>query len=152
MEYQYTYSTPLGTLQIITDEEAVTKIFFGEKDRKATVEKTPLIEKVIQQLEEYFQGKRTEFELPLNPQGTPFQKRVWEALRTIPYGETRTYKQVAEMVGNPKACRAVGMANNRNPLPIVIPCHRVIGGNGKLVGYAGGLSVKEFLLSLEKVK
>ena len=88
--------------------------------------------------------------MPLAPKGTSFQQKVWAALREIPYGETRSYKEIAAMVGNEKACRAVGMANNRNPLPIFIPCHRVVGANGKLVGYAGGLDVKTFLLNLEK--
>ena len=88
--------------------------------------------------------------MPLAPKGTPFQQKVWAALQEIPYGETRSYKEIAAMVGNEKACRAVGMANNRNPLPIFIPCHRVVGTNGKLVGYAGGLDVKTFLLELEK--
>ena len=95
-------------------------------------------------------GKRKEFDLPLLLKGTPFQKQVWEALLNIPFGETRSYKQIAEAIGNPKAVRAVGMANNKNPLLIVVPCHRVIGANGKLVGYAVGLDKKEFLLKLEK--
>lgn len=99
---------------------------------------------------EYLDGDRKEFDLPLGVEGTPFQKAAWDALLTIPYGETRSYKQMAELVGNPKACRAIGLANNRNPISIVIPCHRVIGANGKLVGYGGGLHIKEQLLAIEK--
>ena len=95
-------------------------------------------------------GKRIRFDLPLNPRGTEFQQQVWKAMCDIPYGETRSYKQIAETIGNPKAVRAVGMANNRNPLLIVIPCHRVIGANGKLVGYGAGIAMKEYLLKLEK--
>ncbi|WP_316558234.1 methylated-DNA--[protein]-cysteine S-methyltransferase [Methanimicrococcus hongohii] len=101
------------------------------------------------QLEEYFSGERKEFTVPLAPAGTPFMKNVWEALCTIPYGKTATYKEIANAVGNPKACRAVGMANNKNPIAIFIPCHRVIGSSGKLVGYAGGTDVKQKLLILE---
>ena len=104
----------------------------------------------VKELEEYFQGKRKVFTVPCVPKGTDFQKRVWEALIQIPYGETRTYKEIAAAAGNPKASRAVGMANNRNPIPIIIPCHRVIGTNGSLTGYAGGLKVKEYLLKLER--
>ena len=104
----------------------------------------------VKELEEYFKGKRKEFTVPCRPEGTDFQKRVWEALTRIPYGETRTYKEIAAEAGNPKASRAVGMANNKNPVPIIIPCHRVIGSDGKLTGYAGGLGVKEFLLNLER--
>ncbi|XCP86408.1 methylated-DNA--[protein]-cysteine S-methyltransferase [Roseburia hominis] len=109
----------------------------------------PLVTRAISQITEYLEGKRQEFTLPLAPQGTPFQQAVWRALRTIPYGETRCYSEIAQMVGNPKACRAVGMANNRNPIIILIPCHRVVGKNGSLVGYAGGLDIKEKLLELE---
>jgi methylated-DNA-[protein]-cysteine S-methyltransferase len=98
---------------------------------------------------EYLKGERKEFDLPLNPKGTDFQKRVWKALCEIPYGETRSYKQIAETIGNPRAVRAVGMANHRNPLLIVVPCHRVIGADGKLVGYAAGIDKKAFLLQLE---
>lgn len=99
---------------------------------------------------EYLKGERTTFALPLDPVGTPFQKRVWEELTKIPYGEVRSYKEIATLCGNPLACRAVGMANNKNPIPIVIPCHRVIGSNGKMVGYAYGLNMKEMLLQLEQ--
>lgn len=109
-----------------------------------------LSDTVFSQLQEYFAGKRRVFDFPYAPQGTVFQKRVWAALCDIPFGETRTYKQVAQAIGNPKACRAVGGANNKNPIGIVVPCHRVIGVNGALVGYAGGLEMKKALLDLEK--
>ncbi|CDE23966.1 methylated-DNA--protein-cysteine methyltransferase [Amedibacillus dolichus CAG:375] len=104
----------------------------------------------IRQLQEYFDGLRKEFTLPLVLEGTAFQKKVWTALCKIPYGETRSYQDIARMIDQPKACRAVGMANNRNPIVIVIPCHRVIGKNKTLVGYGGGLKRKEYLLKLEK--
>ncbi|MBQ5599966.1 MAG: methylated-DNA--[Lachnospiraceae bacterium] len=110
----------------------------------------PILEKAYKQLKEYFVGERKEFDLPLDPVGTEFQMKVWEALQTIPYGETRTYKEIAVQIGNENASRAVGMANNRNPLPIFIPCHRVVGADGGIVGYAGGTEVKAALLELEK--
>ena len=112
-------------------------------------QETTLIKEAHQQLSEYLKGERKSFDLPLRMRGTDFQQRVWNALLDIPYGETRSYKQIAEAIGNPKAVRAVGMANNRNPLLIVVPCHRVIGVNGKLVGYGAGIEKKEFLLRLE---
>lgn len=109
----------------------------------------PLLAAATAQFREYFAGQRRRFDLPLDPQGTDFQRKVWKALEAIPYGETRNYREVAEAVGTPRAVRAVGAANGRNPLPIVVPCHRVIGADGKLVGYAGGLPVKRILLDLE---
>ncbi|AZP04740.1 methylated-DNA--[protein]-cysteine S-methyltransferase [Jeotgalibaca ciconiae] len=120
----------------------------------ATMEEksTPLLEKASQQLKEYFEGTRKEFDLPLDTNGTPFQEKVWQALRNIPYGEVRSYKDIAVAIGNPKAVRAVGGANNRNPVSIITPCHRVIGIRGALTGYGGGIDVKEKLLRLEGVK
>lgn len=120
----------------------------------ATMEEksTPLLEKASQQLKEYFEGTRKEFDLPLDTNGTPFQEKVWQALRNIPYGEVRSYKDIAVAIGNPKAVRAVGGANNRNPVSIITPCHRVIGIRGALTGYGGGIDVKEKLLGLEGVK
>ena len=114
------------------------------------MDETPLIRRAAVQLQEYFAGKRKVFDLPLAPEGTSFQHRVWAVLRSIPYGQTLTYGEVAARAGNPKASRAVGMANNRNPLMIIVPCHRVIGAGGRLVGYACGLDKKEFLLNLER--
>ena len=151
MQHYYTYETMLGSVTFAEEDGALLVItthpynnLSGEKME------TSLIKEAFLQLNEYLQGIRKEFDLPLNPRGTEFQKRVWKALLDIPYGETRSYKQIAETIGNPKAVRAVGMANNRNPLLIVVPCHRVIGANGKLVGYGAGLDKKEFLLQLEK--
>ena len=110
----------------------------------------PVLRQAAEQLEAYLGGKRMGFSLPLAPQGTPFQKEVWQALAQIPYGETRTYGEIAAQLGRPKACRAVGAANHVNPLPIFIPCHRVVGASGRLTGYAGGLQMKEQLLRLER--
>lgn len=106
----------------------------------------------VGQLEQYFAGRRESFSLPLDLYGTTFQKQVWQALTTIPYGERRSYKQMAEAIGSPKAVRAVGGANNRNPIPIIIPCHRVVGADGSLTGYAGGLDLKQLLLGLEDAR
>lgn len=129
------------------EEQAQKAAKPGEK----TVEmRTPLSDETARQLEEYFQGTRKTFDLPLRMNGTEFQKQVWEALLTIPYGETRSYSELAEQIGRPKAARAVGMANHRNPIAILVPCHRVIGKNGSLTGYAGGIDKKEMLLELEK--
>ncbi|WP_052729812.1 methylated-DNA--[protein]-cysteine S-methyltransferase [Syntrophomonas zehnderi] len=114
------------------------------------VQETPLQKKAIRQLEEYLAGQRQTFDFAFTAAGTEFQKSVWEALRNIPYGETRSYKQIAQMIGRPNAARAVGMANHRNPIMIVTPCHRVIAADGSLAGYAGGLEVKKKLLELEK--
>lgn len=108
-----------------------------------------LTAQVCQQVEEYFKGERKTFTIPIKTEGTPFQEKVWQALRDIPYGETRSYGQIAATIGNPKASRAVGMANNKNPILIITPCHRVIGANGKLVGFGAGLPLKERLLELE---
>lgn len=149
----YTYETPVGELTIWCKEEKVTGVRFGRvlpPDKAMGEARTALSDRVISQLMEYFEGKRKEFDLPLDPQGTEFQKKVWNALREIPWGETRSYKEIAAAVGDEKACRAVGMANNKNPIAIIIPCHRVVGSNGKLVGYAGGLAIKEKLLALER--
>lgn len=158
MKFTYRYQSPVGVLRIIADEHAISAIRLeksGHEDVPVAAnfdlieEKTPLITEAVEQLEEYFAGTRKRFNLPLAPEGTDFQKKDWAALQDIPYGETRTYKDMAEAIGCPKGFRAVGLANNRNPIIIVIPCHRVIGADGKLVGYGGGLDVKERLLKLE---
>ncbi len=112
--------------------------------------KTELTDKAYSELLEYFDGKRKQFDIPYKLSGTDFQKKVWSALCAIPYGETRSYKDIAKAVGNEKASRAIGMANNKNPITVIVPCHRVIGSSGKLVGYAGGLTMKEFLLDMEE--
>lgn len=141
--------SPVGPLTLTQEDQALTGLHFGEHPQQGPEGPTPLLEEAARQLEEYFAGQRKEFSLPLAPKGTEFQLRVWQALLQIPYGETRSYGELAAMVGNPKACRAVGGANHRNPLSILIPCHRVVGTKGSLTGYAGGLNVKEFLLKLE---
>ncbi len=112
--------------------------------------KNEFTEKAYNQLIEYLDGKRKNFDIPYKLNGTDFQKKVWNALCDIPYGETRSYKDIAKAIGNEKASRAIGMANNKNPVTVIVPCHRVIGSSGKLVGYAGGLSMKEFLLEMER--
>ena len=149
MIYQYSYETKLGSVTIVEEDGALLAIT-THRTYEGIKQETPLINEAYRQLSEYLLGERKRFDLPLNPQGTVFQQQVWKALCDIPYGETRSYKQIAEAIGNPKAVRAVGMANNRNPLLIVVPCHRVIGANRKLVGYAAGIEKKEFLLKLEK--
>ena len=151
MTYQLTVSSPVGPLTLVEEDGALVRIVFGECFEEATVSNTPLLQQTARELDEYFRGERKAFTIPLNPKGTPFQKRCWEALCRIPYGETRTYAQQAAMIGSPKACRAVGMGNHRNPLPILIPCHRVVGKNGNLTGYAGGLEIKETLLNIERM-
>jgi methylated-DNA-[protein]-cysteine S-methyltransferase len=152
MKNVFCYDTKIGRLQIEENGEAITKIAFAKKEIEEDREKkeTILLKEAIKQLNEYLEGKRNLFELPLAPEGTDFQRKVWNALKEIPVGETRSYGEIAKVIGNEKASRAVGMANNKNPIMIVIPCHRVIGANGKLVGYAGGIEVKEMLLNLEK--
>ena len=149
MIYQYSYETKLGSVTIVEEDGALLAIT-THRTYEGIKQETPLINEAYRQLSEYLLGERKSFDLPLNPQGTVFQQQVWKSLCDIPYGETRSYKQIAEAIGNPKAVRAVGMANNRNPLLIVVPCHRVIGADGKLVGYAAGIEKKEFLLKLEK--
>ena len=147
----YFYETIIGYLTISADEQGITDVSFGKRNPvHAVCEETPFIKQAVNELQEYFEGRRQEFTVPLHPQGTDFQLRVWQVLRTIPYGKTWSYKQVATAAGNPNASRAVGMANNRKPIAIIIPCHRVIGANGRLVGYAGGLDVKEKLLEIEQ--
>lgn len=146
----FVYKTPIGKLTIVSDGTSITNIAFGEKKFPGAKKATTLTNKASTQLLQYFAGKRTSFDFPISAQGSAFQQAVWDVVSRIPYGQTRSYGQVAELIGNKKAARAVGIANNRNPLPIVVPCHRVIGANGKPVGYAGGLKLKEYLLELEK--
>lgn len=136
--------TQTNFLNTAEEQEALAKLTVGMEEKE-----TPLLAEARRQMTEYFEGKRREFDLPLSLHGTPFQLEDWRELCRIPYGETRTYGQVAAAIGRPKACRAVGMANHNNPVSVIVPCHRVIGGNGKLVGYGGGLDIKEALLELE---
>lgn len=152
MKSMFFYLTAIGEIGIAADDNAITDLYFSDSPipTDLTLHESPIIKEAATQLREYLAGTRTAFTFPLAPQGTPFQLTVWQALQEIPYGETRSYKEIAVRIGKPKACRAVGMANNKNPLAIFIPCHRVIGSNGKLVGYAGGLGIKEKLLAMEK--
>lgn len=156
MNYAY-FDSPIGPLLIAGDADAITRISFPDKDGNPTLPEAGWMEsakgpvgEAILQLREYFAGRRREFDLPLAPEGTEFQKSVWRRLREIPYGVTISYGELARRVGNPKASRAVGAANGKNPLPIVVPCHRVIGADGKLVGFGGGLPVKQRLLEIER--
>lgn len=148
--------SPLGPLELAGDETGLREINFlhtsngGPKADSSRREDTSALAEPIRQLNAYFAGELENFDLLLAPQGTPFQQRVWAELCNIPYGETISYGELARNIGNPKASRAVGLANGSNPIPIVIPCHRVIGSNGKLTGYGGGLPIKEKLLALER--
>ncbi|MCI8350797.1 MAG: methylated-DNA--[protein]-cysteine S-methyltransferase [Oscillospiraceae bacterium] len=143
---------PLGRFGLVEEDGALTHLLLPGTPEPAGcgLGKTPLLQRAAQQLGEYFAGRRQVFDLPLSPRGTLFQCRVWEALQKVPYGETCTYKDLAVAVGIPKGFRAVGMANHCNPIAILIPCHRVVGTNGSLTGYAGGLDMKAALLKLEQ--
>ncbi|MHC1756544.1 MAG: methylated-DNA--[protein]-cysteine S-methyltransferase [Methanosarcina sp.] len=152
--YYHIVESPIGPILLAGDEEGLKHLIFLKDKEKVKipdgwVENEEFFREISRQLEEYFAGKLKSFDVKLAPEGTEFQKSVWKALCEVPYGETRTYKDIAVSIGNPKAYRAVGLANNRNPIAIIVPCHRVIGANGKLTGYASGLDVKEFLLRLE---
>lgn len=146
----FTYRTPIGPLTVASNGMAVTHVLFGARELPGRAVPSELTNRAVNEIQEYLAGKRTAFDIPLAPEGTPFQCRVWRALENIPYGQTRSYADVAALVGNPKATRAVGAANNRNPIAILVPCHRVVGANGKLTGYAGGLALKQRLLDLER--
>ena len=151
------YDSPVGTLTLVASDEGLRAVIWpdGRLDRVGlagetlTPGGTPVLEATAGQLDEYFAGTRTAFDLPLDLQGTPFQLAAWQALAAIPYGETRTYGEQADTIGRPSAVRAIGAANGRNPVSIVLPCHRVIGSNGSLVGFGGGLEVKAALLEFE---
>ena len=144
----YYYDSPIGRIFIAESGGAITDVGFHPIEGSNKKE-TPLIKQTTVMLQEYFDGKRKDFNLPLSPKGTDFQKKAWAALCSIPYGQTRSYKEQAIAVGNEKACRAVGGANGKNPISIIIPCHRVIGTGNKLTGYGGGLAIKKALLELE---
>ena len=149
----YLFDTPLGPMALEGEGERVTRLYLpGCPTPRAASRSTPALEKARGQLLAYLAGERRSFDLPLDPRGTPFQRRVWAQLERIPYGQTRTYREVALASGSPKGFRAVGMANHCNPIPIFIPCHRVVGSDGSLTGYAGGLELKRALLALEGVK
>lgn len=145
-------SSPIGELLAVADDDAIVALRFaaeGCRVESGWSRGSSLLAEAGRQLEQYFRGQRTRFELPLNPAGTEFQQSVWTALQRIPYGKTVSYSDVAQRIGRPRAVRAVGAANGANPIPIVIPCHRVIGKNGSLTGFAAGLSIKQRLLVLE---
>lgn len=150
------YQTKIGLIEIQEENEKITKVHFIKQQELETKQEplqdkeTPLIKQTYMQITEYLEGKRRNFTIPIQLKGTPFQIKVWQTLQQIPYGETRTYQDIAITVGSSKACRAVGMANHNNSIAIIVPCHRVIGKNNKLVGYAGGLDIKEQLLFIEK--
>ena len=144
-----TFISPLGPICLTEEDGFLTDVGFCTTKAEAA-EDSPLLAEAEHQLAEYFLGLRQNFDLPLNPKGTAFQQKVWQALLQIPYGQTASYKEIACKIGNEKACRAVGLANHNNPIGIIIPCHRVVGANGNLTGYAGGLEKKQKLLELEQ--
>lgn len=154
MTHYHYYDSPIGSLLLAGDDDQLSLLGFpgGSMARRHETDwredAAPFTE-VIRQLDAYFGGELTQFDLPLAPEGTEFQRQVWSALQEIPFGETWSYGQLAERVGRPKAARAVGAANGVNPIPVIIPCHRVVGANGKLTGFGGGLPTKQYLLSLE---
>lgn len=148
------YISPIGPLHLYEESNFLTKISFkklNDEHDKIQLNNSDFLKNVCIQLNQYFKGSRKEFQIPLKINGTNFQKTVWKQLVKVEYGKTSTYKEIAQNSGSPKAYRAVGSANNKNPIPIIIPCHRIIGSSGKLVGYAGGLSLKQKLLKIEKI-
>lgn len=150
-EYHFTIESPLGTLTLCGTDSALTRVVFGkiwtDIDRPL-----PVLTQAARELEEYFAGTRRTFTVPLAPEGTAFQKAVWSALQEVPYGTTASYRDIAVRIGKPGGAVAVGQANSRNPIPIIIPCHRVIGADGSLTGYTGGLHIKKALLELEGIQ
>ena len=157
MTYAYKFmQSPLGSLKLVASERGLAAVLWDNDNPKrvpfASSHESnahPILTEAEQQLTEYFAGKRTQFTLKLDFRGTPFQQKVWQALLTIPFGETRSYGQLAQQIGNPAAMRAVGAANGKNPISIIAPCHRVIGADGSLTGFAGGLKAKAYLLAHE---
>lgn len=150
--------SPVGVLKLVATDTALVAVLWENEDPKRVrlaelIENTqhPILLGTQKQLNEYFAGQRQKFDVPLDFEGTEFQQKVWQALLTIPFGDTRSYKDIAEQIGNVKAVRAVGAANGKNPISIIAPCHRVVGANGKLVGFAGGLENKDILLKIEKL-
>ena len=144
-----TFSSPVGNLLIRADEESIIEVSFAGEE-SVNDDDCDLLKRCVEELKMYFAGKLKDFTVPLKLIGTDFRKKCWEALRTIPYGETISYKELATKVGNSKACRAVGGANHHNPIVIIVPCHRVIGSSGSLTGFGGGLDKKQLLLELER--
>lgn len=155
MKNIYCYQTLIGEILIAEQDNKITNLYFGSEKHlleNYTVKETDILKEANKQLDEYLKGERKTFHLSLAPNGTEFRKKVWDTLLDIPYGETRSYKEIATIIGNEKATRAVGQANNKNEIPIFIPCHRVIGSNGSFTGYAGGIDLKTKLLDIEKSK
>jgi methylated-DNA-[protein]-cysteine S-methyltransferase len=149
MQAQYKFKSDFGTIYLCSDELGLTHLSTNKLDIPLTTTPPKVILQAVKELTEYFCGKRKKFTVPLNPRGTEFQKSVWMELSRIPFGETISYEELAKRINNPKAVRAVGAANGKNPLWLIVPCHRVIGKNGSLTGYAGGVLMKQKLLSLE---
>lgn len=150
------YDSPLGTVTLQANEQGLLGVWFEThttkpEDLGTQEDSFPIFQSVKEQLERYFAGEAVQFDIPIAATGTPFQQSVWHALTTIPYGETWSYAQLADAIGNPKAVRAVGLANGKNPVSVIVPCHRVIGKNGKLTGYAGGIERKQRLLAIEGI-
>lgn len=150
MTNQILCQSPLGPLTLTASENALLSLDFGDT-RTSGDTPSPILEQAVRELAEYFAGTRKDFTIPLSPAGTPFQQKVWAALLTIPYGRTASYGEIAAKINKPGGAVAVGQANSRNPIPILIPCHRVIGADGKLVGYTGGMHIKEALLAIEGI-
>jgi len=150
----YFYESDMGKIGIAENDGKITNLYFlnDELPQELLICETPILKEAAQQLKSYLAGELTEFSLPLAPAGTAFMKQAWASLCKIPYGKTATYKEIAVEIGSPNAARAVGLANNRNPIPVFIPCHRVIGADGSLTGYRGGLELKKRLLDMEKIK
>jgi len=153
--YYKEMKSPVGKLTLVASANALVGVLWEKGPNRARHDGQrfdrhhPILVEAERQLTEYFAGKRSQFELPLEPRGTEFQKKVWGSLRRIPFGTTRSYMEIARAIGSPRACRAVGSATGKNPLPIVVPCHRVVGANGALTGFGGGLETKSKLLALE---
>jgi methylated-DNA-[protein]-cysteine S-methyltransferase len=150
-EYWTDFRSPVGKLRLVADGKGLTRVDFGDHMAPSAgiCIETKILQQAKRELREYFAGEREEFEVPLNPEGTKFQYQVWNELMKIPYGATMTYGEIARNMGNPDAMRAVGAANGRNPIAIIIPCHRVIGNNGNMIGYGGGIDRKLWLLKHE---
>lgn len=152
--------SPIGRLRLVATDQGLSHLLFDQQvgedlesdGDEAEADDHPVLAAATAQLAEYFAGRRQEFDIPLDLTGTEFQRAAWSALASVPFGETRSYRQQAEAIGRPKAVRAIGAANGRNPVPIVLPCHRIVGSDGSLTGYGGGLPIKEFLLSHEQAQ
>lgn len=148
--YYTTINTPVGFLKITTNDTALLSVDFSDQHSESGSNQPEILKNSVSQLLEYFNGTRTEFSLNLNPEGTEFQKKIWQLVESIPYGQTFSYLDIALLSGSEKNTRAVGLANGKNPIPIIIPCHRVIGSSGKMTGYAGGIERKKWLLIHEQ--